>query len=808
MLKIILVIQNKNLLNSIINLIEFKNTNLLCVIMDSNDSTYLKFENMNVPIYSAKIFSSGLQVTADTYWLICGYQRRMSEIGDMAKVLREKGIAKSQIINFSFPQFIGIHWIKNLRYAEKHSIECFATGISYTEVGLDWGQINIGSPMKKFVNLACSSQDIKLGYLTAKYIFEHQAVPPRLVVIGLAPYSFQYDSEYSFSAQAAYYQYYIAMGRNMDDVPNGAIVKKIMNDQLALQIKSITAEGADLNYMSFKQQASQIFPLAEMMGAAEEVAKHHTKKFDATIIKKNLCYFEDYISLCLSHGTKPIIVIWPFAPNLRNNYSRDFLDAFRLLLSELQKRLGFGVVDLFDLPLGYDCFYNMVHLNMRGAMQASRALNGIMQIRNLSAESSLDMTYEGILQNSTYVTDQEFRAYLEKLFDHVVKNLRGKRKILVGFILYDSSMWCGDELYKLFEQHTRYEPTVYMGLRTDAKEVSAVRKDFEKGIEQFRSKGIRVIGVDDEFASDIKMDIAFCLTPYNYVLPMKLKFMAMKANTLLVSIPYGLDLTNIMAVAPIQPVEHVAWKKFVENEAAIEWNREYGSDKYRLSEVSGHPKMDAVYKHKNAEYRKWKLVRADAKKIIWAPHWSISAGVFFATFQYNYEFFYQYAKSHPETSWIVKPHPNLLFSAVENKIFSSEMEFHEYLAKWDDLPNACVETGAYYQDMFITSDAMILDSASFTMEYQYTGKPLLFLTRDTQKFNEIGNALMQVLYRADGRSFADIEQFIENVVVKSNDTMRETREDFFCKNLDYAKKNGKTASQYIFDKINQAVGEY
>ena len=66
---------------------------------------------------------------------------------------------------------------------------------------------------------------------------------------------------------------------------------------------------------------------------------------------------------------------------------------------------------------------------------------------------------------------------------------------------------------------------------------------------------------------------------------------------------------------------------------------------------------------------------------------------------------------------------------------------------------------------------MILDSASFIGEYQYTHKPMLFLTRDTQKFNALGDQLMEMLYRVDGRDFGGIANFIENVLVKGNDNM-------------------------------------
>ena len=99
----------------------------------------------------------------------------------------------------------------------------------------------------------------------------------------------------------------------------------------------------------------------------------------------------------------------------------------------------------------------------------------------------------------------------------------------------------------------------------------------------------------------------------------------------------------------------------------------------------------------------------------------------------------------------MKPHPNLCFAVIEAGLFKSEEDYLAYLQEWDSLPNAKVVTGGYYQDVFKTSDAMILDSASFIAEYQYTHKPMLFLTREGETFNPLGQRILDVSYTADGR---------------------------------------------------------
>ena len=175
-----------------------------------------------------------------------------------------------------------------------------------------------------------------------------------------------------------------------------------------------------------------------------------------------------------------------------------------------------------------------------------------------------------------------------------------------------------------------------------------------------------------------------------------------------------------------------------------------------------------------------------------------------ATFQWNYNFMYEYAAAHPETSWIVKPHPQLLLSAVSSKLFPSAEAFKDYLNKWDALPNARVVTGGYYQDIFETSDAMILDSGSFIAEYQFTHKPMLFLTRQGARFSELGDAIIAANYHVDGKDFDGIKNFIEEVLIKKNDTQLEARNKVFDEEINYVKDNGMLASEKIFRTLDDA----
>ena len=162
---------------------------------------------------------------------------------------------------------------------------------------------------------------------------------------------------------------------------------------------------------------------------------------------------------------------------------------------------------------------------------------------------------------------------------------------------------------------------------------------------------------------------------------------------------------------------------------------------------------------------------------------------------------YEFAKAHCEISWVFKPHPMLLASAVGHRVFPSEESFREYLQAWDALPNAKVFLGSEYQGLFATSDGMIMDCGSWISEYQYTHKPMIFLTRDTQKFNELGEEIMKILYRVNGGDLKGISELMQKIFIEGKDEMAEVRQKFFDERMNYMKENGMTASEFIFKTI-------
>ena len=95
------------------------------------------------------------------------------------------------------------------------------------------------------------------------------------------------------------------------------------------------------------------------------------------------------------------------------------------------------------------------------------------------------------------------------------------------------------------------------------------------------------------------------------------------------------------------------------------------------------------------------------------------------------------------------------------------------------MENTQLEESSYI-DYFLTSDAMIHDCGSFTTEYLFVNKPVMYLTHDdkfAERFNPFGIKAFECHYR--GGNMEEIEKFLSDVVLAGNDPMKEQRDNFF-----------------------------
>ena len=759
---VMLVVLHADKLDDVLARLNLNRLRLRSVLIDGTNAEQLATitESKKIPAASFARLDRFVLDGRESYWLMGGGSR--DELRKMSEYLQSRGVAGSALVSIE-PKMT----ITNVKAAVEGTYEFIVTGGLSMAVGLDVDRIF----NRKGINLAAEGQDLRQSYLTAKYVLERNR-SIQFVLIGLTPEMLFAGDDEELSRSGRECQYVL----NKENT--AASLEDNIFNRLLKEIELPTEATADPNQTELKKSAGQKYSVS--MSALEKFSIDDDK----------LCRLEEYIRLCMDHKVKPVGVLLPtFDQSTERN------NLLRRVARWLEKIYEFKLIDLTELPLTTDYFSDSTHLNMAGASVVGNVLDYRLHDEGiLPFEEMRQMDYERLLSLRSWLGMTTYNGMKERLFDATIDVLKHKEKIKVGFVVYDSAMWCGDELYHLFADNERYEATLFLCLRMD--ERSSLIADVYRRVHQHN-------------VTIPKQDVFIYLTPYFNHLPRPFRLAHITPETLITHIPYGLSVSAWVGGRSTHfHIENIYWKLFILLRIGLKQVTETKQHLLPQFVYSGAPKMDIFFSNTKSHFD-WKMTHPSAIKIIWAPHWSIRgfATHRMATFQWNYKFFYEYAAAHPETSWVVKPHPQLLYSAVSTGVFPSEDAFREYLRKWDELPNAKVVTGGYYQDVFRTSDGMILDSCSFTNEYQFTHKPMLFLIRSNieTELNEIGQKVVNAGYHVDGKDFEGIKNFIEDVLIKKNDPLYDARMKVFDEELNYYKHNGMLASEKIFKTIDDAL---
>lgn len=430
-----------------------------------------------------------------------------------------------------------------------------------------------------------------------------------------------------------------------------------------------------------------------------------------------------------------------------------------------------------------------------------------------------------VLQNGKKLYEQLYDRVISFGTYHVRKKVENGEKIKIAFLAISAAEWAVENVYRMLEKDERLECYVIVCPLMDRE-----RENREKTEEQtwhfFKKHGYEARRVYDKEqdvcqgweAAGGMPDLVVHATPWYHSLPEAFWIERFPLRVINCYIPYGIYVADSMdgnyAKKFIYNKEFVnmQWKVYADSALNLSGYETYELLHGKNITYSGYAKMDCFQERRDytkEELRSiWKFPQeagsGEMKRLIIAPHYSLEASalVQYATFAKNvYFWLYLAQKYQDKITFIFKPHPNLRWKAVETHLFPSYEEYDRYLEKWNTLPNARVAEEESYLDMFATSDGMIMDSGSFIGEYMYVDKPLLFLTREEQAFNSLGEHLISGYYHARGEDYIAIEQFVEQVILKGDDAMQEKRHRVFHETLDYTGRNGCLASEYIVKDI-------
>ena len=395
----------------------------------------------------------------------------------------------------------------------------------------------------------------------------------------------------------------------------------------------------------------------------------------------------------------------------------------------------------------------------------------------------------------------------QKMQQQTLEQLKGKSAITVAFFLQTPSTWKYDALYRKLQQSERFKPTVVIcpyNVHLSYSKAECLRV-MRQTAEFARSKGYRYISAYDErkrrwldVRRTLNPDVVFFTKPYKDTHPSY--YIYRFRHKITCYIPYGVHiLQNRCEENYNLPLHNLVAHFFLETELNVAPAQEYSLRKGENVSVAGNLGMEQLMSKSYAPKDVWKPQPAGKKRIIWAPHHTINYLFNSSNFLAYCNFMLEMAKKYEDNAqFAFKPHPVLKFRLLN--LWGKEKTDAYYL-RWAAGANTQLEDG-YYDDLFLTSDAMIHDSITFTAEYLYTKKPALFTVRDRHMENcwsAFGDKAFNLHYHA--HSAQEVEDFIRQVALGGSDPKAPAREAFYAEYL--YPKDGIMPSEKIYTLLEE-----
>jgi hypothetical protein len=421
--------------------------------------------------------------------------------------------------------------------------------------------------------------------------------------------------------------------------------------------------------------------------------------------------------------------------------------------------------------------------------------------------------YNSLVGNLNSSNDHDLIEGQPERHEKALNEAKKKEQLEVVFFVLNPDIWKYENVYRLLEEDSRFNPIVVICPATNLQDEKIVIGLMKQAYMSFTEKWYNVLSCYDEDTGEylnvkegLNPDLVFFTNPYGYTLG---KYQIKNfLDTLTCYVQYSFIMEEVEHFYN-KTFHSLLWKAFYETDLHKGLAKKYSKNKGFNVEVTGYPGTDSFIYGKREENGAWKKADSNLKRIIWAPHWSViprgsgrpSASNFLEKSDFMLELADQYKN---EIQIAFKPHPYLKRTLYNLEGWGKE-KTETYYNKWDELKNGQLETGNY-SELFNGSDAMIHDSISFIAEYLYCGKPSLFLKSDPEvnrRFNDFGNLALDHHYHGSDKE--DIVQFIETTVLNGADSLKSRRDDFY--NHVLIQQDGKKASQNIYEVLCEEIFE-
>ena len=404
-----------------------------------------------------------------------------------------------------------------------------------------------------------------------------------------------------------------------------------------------------------------------------------------------------------------------------------------------------------------------------------------------------------------YVLDRRFGIrFLRKSHRQSIKKIRSKGQARAVFIMASLSMWRLEPVCKELLKDNRFH--VHIIICPFLSFVKEQQKECtQELIDYCMKKGwdYETWFPGEEASKSFEADIIFYPQLYSHLFGNALDC-EKNLHRLIAYVPYGLPTVSGDWMYNSRYMNTV-WKLLFPTHLHLKYAKNHSFNHAKNMEIVGdsHAKEFLLVQHNDY----WKEQPVPKKRIIWAPHFSIGDNGYLhrASFLWLSATMPKLAAEYSDrVQFVFKPHPRLMSELYRHPDWGKD-KTDAYFKFWEIEDNTQLETGAYV-DLFCTSDGMIHDCGSFTAEYLYTGKPVLFVSHD---FNAVykgldlfGTQCLDLHYHANNESL--IRQFLDEIILGGKDPMFSSRKVFQEQyltsegNLEFEKKIHKSLVKALF----------
>lgn len=389
-----------------------------------------------------------------------------------------------------------------------------------------------------------------------------------------------------------------------------------------------------------------------------------------------------------------------------------------------------------------------------------------------------------------------------------IRKVRAKKTPLnVVFLVHDSAIWKYDSLYRLIMLDVNFNPIIVVCPIRAYQTECQVQELFTHTYNTFNSRGYNVIKAADKYPEQsidittLEPDIIFYSYLWTGMIDSKYDIYNLR-RYLKCYVDYG--YCSIVDEWGYSSAFHgLMWRYFTECEAIKDLAILAQPKELRNAVVTGYPVYDE-YQTVKEDASMWKNPNPKFKRVIWAPHHTIEGhdGLLkFSTFLEIAELMLCVASEYKDTiQFAFKPHPSLKTVLYRHPNWGVE-KTEEYYNNWANGDNTTLVEGPY-MDLFKSSNAMIHDCGSFIVEYLYSMKPVMYLgSNREEQSNIVGKRAYHCHYH--GTAIEDVRNFIDEVVLRGDDSMKPQREQFHNEVL--LPPNGLTVAENIINEIKKEL---